>query len=478
MAESIIRDLNKEQNATFQRLLQTIRTKERRNKLRLEYLEQKKRLDNIGFSIPPHMQDFAAVLGWANKAVTVPARRVRPEGFHLARPSELLSRVEEIMAEEYVASLENQTVEAAGALSVGFMFVSPGDIAAGEPEVIFSARTATEATCEVDYRTNKTTAALEVLSRREFLLYLPGETFRIELDQGIYKATARYAGIAGRVMCTPYVWRRTLTRGFGYSRISRALMDFTDMGVRTMLRQEVNAEFYGAPQRVLLGAEESHFRNSKGERISPLQALIGGVWALPDTRDDETGDLVRPKLEQLQQATMQPHGEMLRDIAMQVSSETSIPVNYLGIIHDNPSSADAIRASESDLVSVVEAELPSIGAARTNVARDVAAILEGQWTVGMERELRGLKSYFRDPGISTKSEQADAGLKYTQTFPLGDPEVAMERYGLTRPEIERNLKYMKQQAAVQTVMEALRAQPQQVAAGASRQPAIQGTVEQ
>jgi hypothetical protein len=249
--------------------------------------------------------------------------------------------------------------------------------------------------------------------------------------------TRRYQGVANRVTCTPYVWGRALDRPFGYSRITRPLMGYTDMAVRTMLRQEVNAEFYSGPQRALLGAEEEHFLDAKGKRISPLDALIGGVWALPNTRDEETGDLVKPTLQQLAQATMQPHGDMLKTVGLMVSSETSIPVGYLGIIHDNPSSADAIRASESDLVAVVEGELESIGMSRVDLARNVLSVRYGEWTPAMEKELRGLRAHFRDPGTASKAAQADAGLKFTQTFPDGDPEVAMEVYGLGKDQIER-----------------------------------------
>lgn len=442
-----LRNMTDEEARTHSRLLQTVRTKQSRNKLRSSYREAKKALDKVGFSIPPHMRDFQAVLGWPDKACKVPARRVRPDGFTLGKPSTALELVQERMADPYTAAVEDMAIDSALEHSVSFVFVTPGDTNAGEPEVIITARTALEATAELDPRTNQTRSALEMVSRNRHILYLPGRAMQIELDGGGWVVTADYAGIAGRVPVTPYVWGRSLKRPFGHSRITRPLMSFTDSGVRTMLRQEVNAEFYGAPQRALMGAEEEHFTDEKGNRISPLDALIGGVWALPYTRDDETGDLLKPTLQQLSQASMQPHGEMLKGIAMQVSSETGIPVGYLGVQHDNPSSADAIRAAEYDLISLVESELPSIGASRADVARNVAATINGSWTPALERELAGLQSHFQDPGTPTQGARADAGLKYAQTFPEGDPEVAMELYGLTKLQINRNLAYMKKTGA-------------------------------
>ncbi|MFW0772519.1 hypothetical protein ACLRGI_05070 [Paenarthrobacter nitroguajacolicus] len=433
----VARPLTELESLAFQRMLRLIRKKRDRNQLRTSYNDSKKRLDKIGFSIPPHMRDFAVVLGWPNKAVKVPSRRVRPDGFTLPRQSKMLSELEEIFGENYFAAVERMAIEASLQHSVSFVFVTPGDEAAGEPEIIVAARTALEATAEIDTRTNRVTQALELVGRWEALLYLPGETLRLQYLKNEWLVTKVYVGVPNRVTCTPYVWGRSLERPFGYSRITRPLMGFTDMAVRTMLRQEVNAEFYGAPQRALLGAEEEHFLDADGKRISPLDALIGGVWALPNTRDEETGDLVKPTLQQLSQATFQPHGEMLKGIGLMVSSETSIPVGYLGIIHDNPSSADAIRANEADLVSVVEAELPSIGMSRVDLARNVLAVRYGEWTPAMEAELRGLSAHFMDPGTTSKAAQADAGLKFTQTFPDGDPEVAMEVYGLEKRQIER-----------------------------------------
>ncbi|KUM34546.1 phage portal protein [Arthrobacter sp. EpRS71] len=448
MAElDVVRHLTEPEAAAFNRMLSVIRRKTQRNKLRTSYFDSKKRLDKIGFSIPPHMKDFEVAIGWASKAVKVPARRIRPDGFTLGRKSSMLAEVEEVFEDNYFAAIERMAIEASLQHSVAFVFVTPGDVDRGEPEIVVAARTALEATAEVDSRTNRVTMALEVVGRWEVLLYLPGETFRVEYLKDGWMVTKRYVGIDKRVTCTPYVWGRSLERPFGYSRITRPLMGYIDNGCRTMLRQETNAEFYGAPQRALLGAEEEHFTDADGKRISPLDALIGGVWALPNTRDEETGDLVKPTLQQLQQATFQPHGEMLKGIGLMVSSETSIPVGYLGIVQDNPSSADAIRANEADLISVVEAELPSIGMSRVDLVRNVLAVKYGLWTPSMEAELRGLTAHFRDPGTTSKAAQADAGLKFTQTFPDADPEVAMEVYGLEKRQIERMNAYRAKKEA-------------------------------
>ncbi|WP_146008917.1 phage portal protein [Zhihengliuella halotolerans] len=431
-----------EMNA-FTRLRSKVGVKARRNRLRSSYVEAKKRLDKIGFSVPPHMVDFQTPIGWAQKAVSVPASRIRPDGFTLPRETELMDDVADVFEDNYFAAVEKMAIESSLEHSVAFVFVTPGDEVAGDPEVIISARTALEATAEVNERTNRATAALEVVSRKKSILYLPGQTVRLESINGRWLVTADYDGVEGNVPCTPYVWGRSLKRPFGHSRVSRPLMGYIDTGVRTMLRQEVTAEFFSAPQRALMGADDVHFTDADGNRISPLDALMGGIWALPDVYHEDLDELKRPDLKQLQQASMQPHSEQLRTIGLMVASEVSMPVGYLGIIHDQPTSADAIKAAESDMVGMVEDELPSIAISRIDLAKNVLAVKHGEFTDSMRRDLRGLAAHFRDPGTPTKSAQADAAVKYQQAFPNGDPEVAMEEYGLTKAQIERNLEYAK-----------------------------------
>lgn len=442
------RPLTAVESKAYGRMLKTIRQKASRNTLRAKYIDDKKRLDKIGFSVPPNMVDFQTPIGWAYKGIVTPASRIRPDGFTLPRSSPLLDKVNEAFEDNYLTSVERMAIESSLHHGVAFIFVTPGDETAGEPQVVTAARTALEATAEVDPRTNRVVCALEMNSQSEALLYMPGITVKVNRLSREWRVTEEYRGVKNFVPCIPYIWGWSLSRPMGRSRVTRPLMGHIDKGVRTLLRQEVTAEFFSAPQRVLLGAEEEHFHDSQGRRVSPLDALIGGLWALPNTRDEETGDLVKPVLEQLQQASMQPHSEQLRTIGLMVSSELSMPVGYLGIIHDNPSSADAIMASESDMVAMVEYQRDlSYGLAHENLARAILAVSEGEISQGMIQDLRGLKANFANAGTPTRSSRADAALKFKQTFPDGDPEIAMEEYGLTRSQIERMTNYQARQSA-------------------------------
>src|SRR5690606_28014561 len=97
---------------------------------------------------------------------------------------------------------------------------------------------------------------------------------------------------------------------FGSSRISRPVMALTDSGVRTLLRTEVSAEFFNAPQRYALGAEESAFQDAKGNAKSGWEVLLGRVLTLSK---DEDG--VIPQVGQFPQQSMEPNIAHFRMLA-------------------------------------------------------------------------------------------------------------------------------------------------------------------
>lgn len=444
------RDLDAQEAALFGGMLRTIRQRSKRNTLRKNLYDSKFRLGKVGFSVPPHMVDFQTPLGWAEKAVSVPAARIRREGFRLPAGSSLLDDLTTIFDGGYTSRLEAGAVKSSLRHGPAFMFVTRGDEAQGEPRVIFSAKSALEATCLQNPRTGVVTAALEMVDAFEALLYLPGMVLDLVRDKALGKwvVVEEHKQSHDLVLCEPYVWDWDLDRPFGRSRITRPLIGSIERGVRTLLRQEVTAEFFSAPQRALLGADESHFTDKDGNPIDLWRAITGGVWALPDAYDEDEGKLVRAQLQQLSQASMQPHSEMFESIALQVSSETSLPLGYLGVVQNQPSAEGAIKVAEVDMVELIEYQIQkSYETASTNLARKALAVFHDGITPAMTADLRGLASRYAKPGTPTESARADAALKYQTAFPDGDPVLAMEMYGLSDEQINRNIEYARRGGA-------------------------------
>src|SRR5690606_9676835 len=129
------------------------------------------------------------------------------------------------------------------------------------------------------------------------------------------------------------------------SRVSRAVMSITDEAVRTVLRTEGSAEVYPSPQRYGLRADAGALVGGEGHPAPRRPAILGRMLAISR---DEDGNM--PQVGQFAQMSMQPHNEHLRSIAARFCAETSLPLSSIGIVQDNPSSAEAIYAAKEDLV--------------------------------------------------------------------------------------------------------------------------------
>lgn len=107
--------------------------------------------------------------------------------------------------------------------------------------------------------------------------------------------------------------------------------------LRTIKRSEVSAEFYSFPQRYVTGlAQDVEFQK--------FLATISSFLSF--TKDDE-GD--SPHLGQFSQQSMAPFTEQLRTFASLFAGETGLTLDDLGFATDNPSSAEAIKASHENL---------------------------------------------------------------------------------------------------------------------------------
>lgn len=440
----MLRELTDDEFLSLKELRANIARRRTRNLERKNLLESKKRLDKVGFSVPPHMIDFQTPLGWAEKATSVPSARVYREGFRLGQESELLDAIRLIFADQQAVFSESAAVESSMQNGCAFLFLSRGNEFLGESPVVVSARSALEASCVVDQRSGVVRSALEMVDKNTEILHLPGVELTLGRGRSGWMVKSQILTGVNMVMCEPVIWNKSLDKPFGRSRITRPLIGAIHRGVRTLLRMEVTAEFFSAPQRALLGASEEHFTDEDGKRIDLWKAITGGVWALPDVWDDEEGKLVRAQLQQLSQASMAPHSDMFNGITLQAAAELQMPISYLGVQHNQPQTEGAIRAEESSMLSLIQRQnRESYKPTFEKLARKSVALMYGEWTFSMAGTLQDLTTWFADPGTPTISARADAALKYTQAFPNGDPEIAMEMYGLSEDQIQRNLTYMR-----------------------------------
>ncbi|QCP08227.1 phage portal protein [Micrococcus luteus] len=453
--------LNTQEETLFLRMRDQVRRHQPTNRHRENLFNARKQLQKIGFSVPESMRSFAATVGWPEKAVMVPARRLKPTGFVSSREEELADELNAHLDSGYAAAVEQYAIEASVRHGCSFVFATPGDQTAGDPDVVLSARSALEASAIVDRRTLRTIAGLEATDEAGvWLMHVPGEVLLVDTRTGEHVVRERYRAAPGEVGVVPYVWDRSLDRPFGRSRITNPVIDLSGQAVRIMLRQEVQAEHFSSPQRVLSGAREEAFTDETGQRRPMWQVATGAIWGIPDFFDEEIGEWRRAELTQMAAASMQPHTDHLRTVAMMFAGETSIPISQLGIVHDNPSSADAIRQHESAMVDLVQAQIPSYMASRKALGRLVLAVAHRGLSPATNTALAHVHARFADPGTITRAALADRAQKFAAAYPeLRGSSVALRAWGFDDVEVRELQDHLQRAESAGLVRQLLEAGP-------------------
>lgn len=419
-------------------LVNQLEAKRSRNRVRAQYYDAKYVLRDMGISIPPQMRRTEMVLGWPAKAVDVLARRCNLDGFVIPGGSAEDLGIPAMWRENRMDLEAPQAHTSAFIHSVAFVATTLGDVQSGEPAVLITARDAMSGTGLWDPRRRRLRAALSIVEYLPnssepsyFVMYLPDRVLTFTRSaSGKWSIDTRRHGL-GRVPVEPLVYQPRLGRPFGQSRISRAVMSITDSALRTALRSEVSAEFYSSPQRYLLGADPSAFEDKDGNLKSGWEAIMGRMLTVSR---DENDDI--PTVGQFQQATMQPHTDQLRSWASLFAGETSLPLSSLGVVQDNPSSAEAIYAAKEELVVEAEYADDSFGAGWTKAVITGIQLRDGLSEV--PDELLKLRAKWRDPATPSRAAAADAVTKQVQAGILPpDSEVTYEQLGYDETTIAR-----------------------------------------
>ena len=142
----------------------------------------------------------------------------------------------------------------------------------------------------------------------------------------------------------------------------------------------------------------------------------------------QTEDGTTPTFGQLSQGSMQPHTDYMRALAARFSGETNVPVSQLGVIHDNPSSAEAITQANEPLIMEVTDLNEGNGEALVTIAKMALAIANDA-TLDAYDELQ-IAANFKNPLMPSIASQADAMVKIASVVPeFAATEVFWEQLG-------------------------------------------------
>lgn len=434
-AAASAKQLKPEDAELVRKLVAIWRQKLTRNQLRDRYYLSHVKTKDLGVAIAPEMRGkIKARIDWPAKAVDYLAARSQFDGFTTSdsmRTQELMQIAQaNHLKLLYRKAVTSELKHCCAALTV----------TAGDNGPVISAYPMTACALMWDDALKEVKAGLVVAESKK----APGSNVRKPTMYKLFTrdalVTIRCVGMGqvwianyayhsmGRPLIEPMAYRPTLERPFGRSRITRTVMSLTDDAQREKERSEIAAEFAAYPQKYLLGTDRTTI-----PKDSLYAAYIGAI--LEVTKGE--GDTV-PTFGQLSQLSMQPHIDYMRSLAAQFSGATNVPLSALGVVSDNPSSAEAIYAAKEDLVIDAQALNADNGRALVNIAMMALAIQDNSDFNTVRNSGVAIEARFKNPAMPSVVSQSDAMVKQISVLPwLAESDVALEELGYNEEQIQR-----------------------------------------
>lgn len=147
---------------------------------------------------------------------------------------------------------------------------------------------------------------------------------------------------------------------------------------------------------------------------------------------NENGDI--PSVGQFSQMTMSPHLEMYRQLAQNLCAATNLPQSAIGIFADNPSSAEAMQASEAALADEAEYQWRIFTAPLRRTLQNIIMVRDKLDEPPQESWKTSVK--WTPARYSSPSSAADFAVKMVSAFPsLQESQTLMRRAGLTEDDL-------------------------------------------
>ena len=217
---------------------------------------------------------------------------------------------------------------------------------------------------------------------------------------------------------------------FGRTRITRFVRTLTDDAIRCMWHMQVAGAYYSVPKLAMLNLLPDQYEAVINDKLKyQLDRVIA-------TEVDENGEQ-RTAIQQLSGNSPQPFVDELRALACQLSGATGVPLNSLGIVQDNPSSAEAIGASREDICLIAQRDIDADRKTIERVMRAAIAVERNTTTDRLDEGDRAITASFADPLIHSRSEMADWVVKVNSVRPgFGSTDVAARAVGISEADLE------------------------------------------
>ena len=395
---------------------------------------------DFGVSVTPVMaRKMRPHVDWAAKSVNWWADRVSFEGFTCENEQDE-EALRSISRQNDLGNLTHKAVLAALRHCCCLMAVAQGDGKGGEPRTVVSAYPMTAASAVWDDALKRIRAALVVVESRR----LPGSKTRVpslvyvftDRNLIVLSASDRQSWTAeyrphsmGRVPVEPIAYHPTLGRPFGSSRITGTVMGLVDDAQRELMNMAAAAAFSAAPQKYLLGVDN---KTAEGLASKGAPAYIGSLFTATSGSKGQV-----PSFGQLTQLSMTPHTEYMRNLASLFSSAPGVPFSSMGVVSDNPSSAEAIYAAKEDAIVDINSFVEGCKRSLANVAT-MALAAEAGTDYATAVGATEVDVHFANPAFPSVVSESQAIMQQVQTFPwMADSDVPLRELGYSEEQVHQ-----------------------------------------
>lgn len=417
-------------------LLNVYRSVGLRNARLKNYYEGDVQPKPIGIDIVPEGVKVEANCDWPRKAVTSVAERCQFDGFVFNGDYQDKGLDKVILDNAFKSAFNLNTPSE---LIHGCMF---GTVGSFNGKTIMRLHTAETGAGTWDMASGRLASGFVIAdsSRTEWSpvnpiptqvnMHLPGKVVIFKQEAAAKWTAKAMPTPLDRPMMEVFAFRATGLKPFGQSRITSTVMSLTDEVIRTMQYMAVSSAFFAAPQKYLLGLTDEQFDAMQNNKWA---TYIGNL--LLATADDEGN---KPTFGQLSPASPQPYIDILRTYAMLFSGATGVPLNSLGIIQDNPSSAEAINAAREDIIIAAQDLITSNQIGLRNMALMAMAVENNSDIDSLSDDQKSVTAHFADPSKPSIVSQADAIVKIASVAPwIAESEVFLEYLGFEEADRKR-----------------------------------------
>jgi hypothetical protein len=422
------------------------------NAIKNNYYHGLNRVRDLGIAIPPQLRNVQQGIGWPRIAVDALAKRIELGGW--TDPENI--GLNEIFDANHLLTESKKAHLDSFKFGVAYVVVGHGDTSIGEPEVLITVENPDFCVANFNIRKRRVSDAILLQEEGDGLYY---GTYLTETE------TIPFLVKNGKVLNNPYedrtehgfgrvpvvqIINRSETGTFkGHSEITEPIRSITNSMARTMLGAEVAREFYSAPQRYILGADNEMFVDADGNQRDSLSVSMDRVLALPG--GGMNGEIL-PQVGQFQANSPAPFIDSMKYYAQLFASYAEIPEHYIGFNSVNPTSADAIRASESSLIKKTQDRIDEFMRPWMEVATLAIMARDGVIPEGFKPT-----PIFRNPATISSSAAADEVIKLVGSGILRpDSEMVYRILGFSRAQIE-TIRAENNTQGAKSLIESLRA---------------------